>query len=112
MEIGQVLYEDSGDGVATVTLNRPEQRNALGPQLLRDLVSALQQARDDPAIRCIVLSGAGDKAFSAGADLAGFAAEATEVERHRERGHFVELFLTMERSVSYTHLTLPTILRV
>jgi enoyl-CoA hydratase len=95
-ERGQVLYAAS-DGVATLTLNRPEQRNALGPQTLRDLIAALQRAAGDDSVRCVVLTGAGDKAFSAGADLAGFAQDATETDRHRERGHFVELFLTIQR---------------
>jgi len=96
MELEHVLY-DVRDSVATVTLNRPEQRNALGPRMLRDLLHAFAAARDDSQVRTVVLTGAGDKAFSAGADLAGFAAEASEVERHRERGLFVELFLTMQR---------------
>jgi enoyl-CoA hydratase len=97
MELTDVLYEAGADGVATITLNRPEQRNALGPQMLRDLSSALLGAKNDPAVRTVVLTGAGDKAFCAGADLAGFAADATEVDRHVERGAFVELFLDCER---------------
>lgn len=97
MELRDALYEAADDGVATITLNRPEQRNALGPRMLADLTAALQQAKGDDAVRAVVLTGAGDKAFCAGADLAGFAAEATEVQRHLERGAFVELFLTCER---------------
>lgn len=97
MELTDVLYEVADDGVATITLNRPEQRNPLGPQMLSDLTSALQSAKDDAAVRAVVLTGAGDKAFCAGADLSGFAADTTEVERHLERGGFVELFLACER---------------
>jgi enoyl-CoA hydratase/carnithine racemase len=97
MELTDALYEAGGDGVATITLNRPEQRNALGPRMLRDLCAALAAARDDAAVRAVVLTGAGDKAFCAGADLAGFAADATEVERHIERGGFVDLFVACER---------------
>ncbi|HWF58053.1 MAG TPA: enoyl-CoA hydratase/isomerase family protein [Candidatus Dormibacteraeota bacterium] len=97
MELTEVLYERGDDGVATITLNRPEQRNPLGPQMLRDLGSALQSARDDSAVRAVVLTGAGDRAFCAGADLSSFAADATEVERHLERGAFVELFLACRR---------------
>jgi enoyl-CoA hydratase/carnithine racemase len=96
MELTDALYEAGGDGVATITLNRPEQRNALGPRMLRDLCAALAAARDDAAVRAVVLTGAGDKAFCAGADLAGFAADATEVERHIERGGFVDLFVACE----------------
>ena len=96
MQLEHVLYDVSGP-VATITLNRPDQRNALGPVMLRDLRAALADAKHDAGVRAIVLTGAGDKAFCAGADLAGFAADATEIERHRERGQFVELFLEMER---------------
>ncbi len=96
VEPAHVLYDVAGS-VATVTLNRPEQRNAVGPQMLRDLIGAFAAARDDDAVRVVVLTGAGDKAFSAGADLAGFAADASEMDRHRERGLFVELFLDMRR---------------
>ncbi len=97
MELTDVLYEASDDGVATITLNRPEQRNPLGPQMLRDLTSAMHAAREDAAVRAVVLTGAGDKAFCAGADLSGFAADAGEVERHQGRGLFVDVFVACER---------------
>jgi enoyl-CoA hydratase len=96
VELADVVY-DVSDSVATITLNRPEQRNAVGPQMLRDLLTAFAAAKSDDAVRAVLLTGAGDKAFSAGADLAGFAADATEVARHRERGLFVDLFLDMQR---------------
>ena len=91
-----VHFEVQG-AVATVTLNRPEQRNALGRQTLRELRTAFGMAKADAEVRTVVLTGAGEKAFCAGADLSGFAADATESERHRERGLFVELFLDMQR---------------
>ncbi|MHB8717941.1 MAG: enoyl-CoA hydratase/isomerase family protein [Candidatus Dormibacteria bacterium] len=97
MNLTEVLYETGDDGVATVTLNRPEQRNPLGPQMLRDLRSALRAAGDDGAVRAVVLTGAGDRAFCAGADLSAFAADAGEVERHAGRGLFVDLFLACQR---------------
>lgn len=97
MDLIDVLYEADADGVATITLNRPERRNPLGPQMLRDLTSALLAAREDQGVRVVVLTGAGDKAFCAGADLSSFAAEAGEVDRHAGRGLFVELFLTCEK---------------
>ena len=71
----QLLYRVS-DGVATVALNRPEQRNALSAELLEELVDAILQVRDDDQVRALVLTGAGDKVFCAGADLGGFAADA------------------------------------
>ena len=97
MQLTEVLYDVDSEGVATVTLNRPEQRNPLGPQMLRDLVAALDAAKADDSVRVVVLTGAGDKAFCAGADLSSFAADAGEVERHDGRGLFVDLFLTIER---------------
>jgi enoyl-CoA hydratase len=96
VDLTHVLYAVD-DSVATITLNRPEQRNAVSPQMLRDLTTALAEAKSDHNVRVIVLTGAGDKAFSAGADLAGFAADATEVDRHHERGLFVDLFIDMQR---------------
>ena len=95
-EPSHVLVEVS-ESVATVTLNRPEQRNPLSPTMLRELRQALVTAREDTSIRTVILTGAGDKAFCAGADLGGFVAEATELERHRDRGLFVDLFAACER---------------
>jgi enoyl-CoA hydratase len=57
------------DGVALVTLNRPDALNALSFELLRQLVEALEGLDADPACRCIVLTGSGDRAFAAGADI-------------------------------------------
>ena len=55
--------------VATITINRPEKRNAWSNQLSKDLVAVLAEIAVDANIRCSILTGAGDKAFSAGADL-------------------------------------------
>ncbi len=97
MNLHDVLYEAGDDGVATVTLNRPEQRNPLGPRMVSDLTAALHHARDDAAVRAVVLTGAGDKAFCAGADLSSFGTETSPVNRHISHGGFVELFLACER---------------
>jgi 2-(1,2-epoxy-1,2-dihydrophenyl)acetyl-CoA isomerase len=63
-----VLYEVD-DGVATITLNRPEVLNALNAQLRVELIAAIRQAASDDAVRVAILTGAG-RAFSTGADLA------------------------------------------
>src|SRR5215470_11200046 len=63
-----VLYEKQ-DGVALVTLNRPDVRNAINPEMLCLLADAWQDINDDPAVRVVILTGTGDKAFCAGADL-------------------------------------------
>ncbi|MBL8204956.1 MAG: enoyl-CoA hydratase/isomerase family protein, partial [Blastocatellia bacterium] len=64
----QILSETKG-AVAHITLNRPEKRNALGDQLVRELLSALNAADADEAVKVVVLRGAGTD-FCAGADLA------------------------------------------
>src|SRR6202158_3689639 len=81
--------------VATVTLNRPDQRNPLSVGMLRDLNSALTWCQGHDAIRVVVLTGAGDRSFSAGADLSSFDSSIPESDRHRGRHAFVELFLLM-----------------
>jgi enoyl-CoA hydratase len=91
-----LLYDVSG-GVATVTLNRPEQRNALNAELLAELVEAMRRARDDDAVRAVVLTGAGEKVFCAGADLGGFAAEVPLVDKHFASDLFLEFFRVMPR---------------
>ena len=96
MAYTDILY-DVSDAVATITLNRPERRNAVGPVTLRELLAAFGDAKRDPAVQAVVLTGAGDKAFSAGASLSDMSADATESTRHDERGLFVDLFLAMER---------------
>jgi len=62
-----VLYE-VGDRVATITLNRPEKRNAYVPQMGEDVVAAFRAARDDESVRAVILTGAG-QGFCAGVDL-------------------------------------------
>jgi enoyl-CoA hydratase/carnithine racemase len=92
----EVLYDVKG-GVATVTLNRPDQRNALNGELLAALVEAMKNVRDDPEVRAVVLTGAGDKVFCAGADLGGFAADAPLVQKHFASDLFLEFFRLMPR---------------
>jgi enoyl-CoA hydratase len=82
--------------VATVTLNQPEQRNPLSGGMLRDLLSAFAWCRAEPEVRVVVLTGAGDRAFCAGADLGSFEADVPELERHHGRHLFVELFAAMQ----------------
>ena len=92
----ELLYEVV-DGVATVTLNRPDQRNALNGDMLAALVDAMKRARDDDTVRAVVLTGAGDKVFCAGADLGGFAAESPLVEKHFASDLFLEFFSLMPK---------------
>jgi enoyl-CoA hydratase/carnithine racemase len=66
------------DHVARITLNRPEARNALNDQMTDELLAAFERAKADQDVRVIVLTGAGDKAFCAGADLGGLGAQLRE----------------------------------
>ena len=70
MEFRNLLYELS-DGVATITLNRPEVRNALSGETWRELRQAIHLSGRDTSVRVVIITGAGDKAFAAGADIRG-----------------------------------------
>ncbi len=93
----EVVKYEVADGVATVTLNNPEKRNMLSGQMLAELVEAMKTARDDEEVRAVVLTGAGDKAFCAGADLGGFAADVPLVAKHFASDLFLEFFRLMPR---------------
>jgi enoyl-CoA hydratase len=90
-----ILYDVRDDGVATVTLNTPDNRNALSNQLLGELTSAFETARDDEAVRCVVLTSSHEKVFSAGASLDQFAADVPLVHKHFGTERFPRLFRTI-----------------
>lgn len=66
----ETLLTDVTDGVALITINRPDVRNAVNRQVQLDIRAALDRFRDDDAVAVIVFTGAGEKAFVAGADIA------------------------------------------
>ena len=68
---GRIL-QDVDNGVGVVTFNNPEKRNAMSLEMWEGLGQALTELRDDPAVRVVVLAGAGDKAFVSGADISQF----------------------------------------
>jgi naphthoate synthase/2-ketocyclohexanecarboxyl-CoA hydrolase len=68
MEFADLLYE-ARDGIARITINRPEVRNALRTDTFKELTDAFNAAHDDPTVGVVVLTGAGDKAFCAGGDV-------------------------------------------
>src|SRR6202142_968609 len=79
--LANVLYEKKGS-IAYVTVNRPKVLNALNTPTWSDLRKVFEDARDDAAIRGVILTGAGDKAFIAGADISELAqVTAFEAER-------------------------------
>src|SRR6202451_766157 len=66
-DYSDIVYE-TAEGIAKITINRPEVRNAFRPTTLFELSNAFNVARDDPGIGVIILTGAGDKAFCSGGD--------------------------------------------
>src|SRR3984893_8921460 len=87
-----VLYDVAENGVATVTLNEPDTRNALSAEVLGGLTSSLQSARDDERVRCVVLASSHERVFSSGANLGGFAGDIPLVHKHFGSARFIELF--------------------
>ena len=79
------------DSVLTLTINRPDRRNSISDGVVNGLLDALDGAQSNDAVRAIVLTGAGEKAFCAGGDLAGFANADGFYGIHRARGGFVSL---------------------
>ena len=68
MDLKNVLYEADG-GIALITVNRPDKLNALNRETLRDIAAAFDAAEGDVSVRAVVVTGAGEKAFVAGADI-------------------------------------------
>jgi enoyl-CoA hydratase len=90
-----VRYEVAESGVATITLDHPETRNALSDALLDELIAAFERARDDDAVRAVVLASSHEKVFSSGGDLGGFAAQQPLADKHAAIGRFPRLFTLM-----------------
>jgi len=105
MSADPVLYELT-DGVATITLNEPDTRNALSPELLSGLIDAFGRAQDDPDARCVVLCSSHERTFSSGANLGGFAGDVPLVHKHFGSERFIDLFELIGS------LTIPTLCAV
>jgi enoyl-CoA hydratase len=91
----KIRYEVDDRMVATITLDDPDTRNALGNEILGELIAAFGQARADDRVRCVVLASSHEKVFSAGGNLAGFAADAPLVHKHFGTELFPLLFRTI-----------------
>lgn len=92
----EVLYEVNA-GIARVTINRPERRNAMSFEVMQGLRTSVARARADEDVRVVVLTGAGDKAFCAGADLGGAKSggggiASSGADAHEGRGLLADLF--------------------
>lgn len=84
-EFTDILY-DKAEGIARITINRPEVRNAFRPLTVQEMIKALDDARDEPEVGVIILTGAGDEAFCSGGDQrirgdSGYVEEATGIHR-------------------------------
>jgi enoyl-CoA hydratase len=95
------LLVDAGGPVATVTVNRPKVLNALSAQTLDELRRTILALKHDPRVRVVILTGAGDKAFIAGADINELAIQsATGAREHALRGqHVLDLIENMGKPV-------------
>lgn len=87
MKFEDILYATEG-GIATITINRPEVRNAVRPKTYEELTTAMHMAADDPTVGVVVLTGAGDKAFCSGGDIRDQQARVPEVGRKHMRRLF------------------------
>lgn len=99
-----VDYEKSGSR-ATITINDPERHNPMSVETMAGLVARTRTAVEDPEVKVIVYTGAGDRTFSAGGDLSGSFAD-DPIGLHRSRGELAELFRLMMRGGK------PTVARV
>jgi naphthoate synthase len=93
-----IRYETSGDGIAKITIDRPEVRNAFRPETLIEISDALERAREDPGVGAIILTGEGPDAFCSGGDQrvrgdTGYVAEHATVGRF----HVTDLHVQMRR---------------
>lgn len=87
-----VRYEVPEDGIAFVTLDTPESRNALTDALLDELLATLERARADTSIRVVVLTSSHERIFSSGGDLKAFASDVSPVDRHAGLDRFPRLY--------------------
>lgn len=80
-----VVYQKAGDGLAWVTLNRPDLLNAINMEMRDELWEIMHAVRADPEVRAVIFKGAGERAFSAGADISEFGTAPSYVEARRAR---------------------------
>jgi enoyl-CoA hydratase/carnithine racemase len=89
--MAELQYETEG-AFARITINRPERRNALSIDVIRSLQDALDIAERSADVRVVVVTGTGDRAFSAGADLGAMDRDSSIIEGHDSRGLLADVF--------------------
>jgi enoyl-CoA hydratase len=87
-----IRYGVAENGVATITLDSPQNRNALSQEMIGELLQAFQAARKDDAVRCVVLTSSHERVFSSGANLAGFAGEVPLAHKHFASAELMRVF--------------------
>jgi len=97
MKIFQNLTLEQQDHTLIITINRPEKRNALSISTLSDIKEAIEYFYDEPSVRGVILTGVGDKAFVAGADISEFM-EMNEVNSRKFAENGQEIFAMLENS--------------
>lgn len=105
-----ILY-DVADQIATITLNRPDKMNAFTAKMGAEIGDAMLRADDDRSVRVIIMTGAGERAFCAGADIGGFARDIKAREGENVQGEFSggRARQTVALPVLMRNLTKPTI---
>jgi 2-(1,2-epoxy-1,2-dihydrophenyl)acetyl-CoA isomerase len=95
-----LLYEIA-DGVCTITLNRPQVFNAFNEQMKQDMMNALKAAEKETTIRCLVIRGAGEKAFCSGQDLKEYGAQQRSLKESLENSYnpMIKKIRTMEKPI-------------
>ena len=89
-----MITYSAASGVATITIDDPERRNPLSNEAMQDLRAAVERAGQDDGVAVVVLTGAGDRAFSAGGDLSGGFVD-SPLSSHEERSSLADLFRAM-----------------
>lgn len=99
--MSQTVLTTLTDNVLTITLNRPEVFNSANAQMKKELLEAFRNAEKDPAVRCIVLRGAGEKAFCAGQDLKEYQEAKSSMKEMLEKGYnpIIKQMRTMEKPI-------------
>jgi enoyl-CoA hydratase/carnithine racemase len=92
-----VRYEADAEGAAYLTLDDPDTRNALSDEMLDDLLAGLGRARDDEAVRVVVLTSSHDRIFSSGGNLKAFADQQPAITKYAGLDRFPQIYTAIAR---------------
>ena len=101
-----LLRKDPATGVAILTLNRPDRLNTINPEMVDELDRAIADVENDASVRCLVITGAGEKAFSAGADVTSFG---SIDKSYKSWGYSRRLSMVLNRLADLPKLTLAAL---